>query len=134
MILYLINNSIFIISILIKYKSIMNFTLNIRKKYFDLIKNHKKSVELRLYDEKRKLINIGDIITFVSNETKEELIAKVIKLHKAKNFEELLKNIDIEKTGFKTIEDLNKNILEFYSIEKQNNFGVLGIEIKVIDN
>lgn len=112
----------------------MNFTLNIRKKYFDLIKNHKKSIELRLYDEKRKLINIGDIITFVSNETKEELISKVIKLHKAKNFEELVKNINIEKTGFKTIEDLNKNILEFYSIEKQNNFGVLGIEIKVIDN
>ena len=110
----------------------MNYAFNIRKKYFDLIKNKEKSIELRLYDEKRKLIKINDIITFINNETKEELKAKVINLYKAKNFEELSQMINIEKAGFKTLEELIINISEFYTDEKINSYGVLGIEIELL--
>lgn len=110
----------------------MNNKLNLKNKFFLLIKNHKKTIELRLYDEKRKIIKLNDIITFENRDTKENLTAKVINLYKAKTFEELAKNIDIEKTGFKTIEELNENILEFYSIEKQNTYGVLGIEFELL--
>jgi len=110
----------------------MNNKLNLKNKFFLLIKNHKKTIELRLYDEKRKIIKLNDIITFENRDTKENLTAKVINLYKAKTFEELVKNIDIEKTGFKTIEELKENILEFYSIEKQNTYGVLGIEFKLL--
>ena len=110
----------------------MNNKLNLKNKFFLLIKNHKKTIELRLYDEKRKIIKLNDIITFENRDTKENLTAKVINLYKAKTFEELVKNIDIEKTGFKTIEELKENILEFYSIEKQNTYGVLGIEFELL--
>ena len=110
----------------------MNYAFNIRKKYFDLIKNKEKTIELRLFDEKRKIIKINDIITFISSETKEELKAKVINLYKAKNFEKLSQIIDIEKTGFKTLEELNINISEFYTVEKINAFGVIGIEIELL--
>ena len=110
----------------------MNYTFNIRKKYFDLIKNKEKTIELRLFDEKRKLLKINDIITFISSETKEKLKAKVINLYKAKNFEKLSQIIDIEKTGFKTLEELIINISEFYTVEKINSFGVLGIEIELL--
>ena len=110
----------------------MNYTFNIRKKYFDLIKNKEKMIELRLFDEKRKLIKINDIITFIGSETKEELKAKVINLYKAKNFEKLSQIIDIEKTGFKSLEELIINISEFYTVEKINSFGVLGIEIELL--
>ena len=110
----------------------MNYIFNIRKKYFDLIKNKEKTIELRLFDEKRKLLKINDIITFISSETKEKLKAKVINLYKAKNFEKLSQIIDIEKTGFKTLEELIINISEFYTVEKINSFGVLGIEIELL--
>ena len=40
----------------------MNYIFNIKKKYFDLIKNKEKMIELRLFDEKRKLIKINDIL------------------------------------------------------------------------
>ena len=110
----------------------MNYIFNIKKKYFDLIKNKEKMIELRLFDEKRKLIKINDIITFIGSETKEELKAKVINLYKAKNFEKLSQIIDIEKTGFKSLEELIINISEFYTVEKINSFGVLGIEIELL--
>ena len=110
----------------------MNQAYNLTKKYFDLIENKEQTIELRLFDEKRKIIKINDIITFISSETKEELKAKVINLYKAKNFEKLSQIIDIEKTGFKTLEELNINISEFYTVEKINAFGVIGIEIELL--
>jgi len=110
----------------------MNFEFNIKNKYFNLIKNEIKTIELRLYDKKRKLIKIGDKITFVNDETQEKLFSTVINLYKSSNFINLTKQIKIEQTGFKTIDDLNKTLLEFYSPKKQEKFGVLGIEIKLI--
>ena len=38
--------------------------LGIQPKYFDYIKNGTKRIELRLYDEKRQKIAIGDTIEF----------------------------------------------------------------------
>ena len=58
---------------------------------FELIKNGSKTIELRLYDEKRKLINIGDIIEFEHRENKEIIVTEVINLHKYSNFQELYK-------------------------------------------
>ena len=110
----------------------MSPTLNIQKKYFNLIQNNKKTIELRLYDEKRKLIKINDVITLICNETNEELKAKVIKLYRAKNFDELVKIINIENTGFRTLKELKDNMLQFYTVEKQNTFGVLGIQIELV--
>lgn len=36
--------------------------MNLQPKYFDFIKDGTKRIELRLYDEKRQLIRLGDII------------------------------------------------------------------------
>lgn len=47
---------------------------------FELIKNGTKTIEIRLNDEKRSLINEGDIIEFENRITKEKLKTKVIKL------------------------------------------------------
>ena len=37
-----------------------------------MIRDGKKTIELRLYDEKRKMISIGDSITFVNTEDSKE--------------------------------------------------------------
>ena len=58
--------------------------------------------------------------------------AKVIKLYRAKNFDELVKIINIENTGFRTLKELKDNMLQFYTVEKQNTFGVLGIQIELV--
>lgn len=47
-------------------KNNMNHKMSLRNKPFNSIKSGTKTIELRLYDEKRKLISVGDIITFTN--------------------------------------------------------------------
>lgn len=47
-------------------KNNMNHKMSLRNKPFNNIKSGTKTIELRLYDEKRKLISVGDIITFTN--------------------------------------------------------------------
>ena len=37
--------------------------MRLRDKVFALVKNGSKTIELRLYDEKRKLVKVGDLLT-----------------------------------------------------------------------
>lgn len=102
---------------------------------FELIKAKTKTIELRLLDEKRSLIKVNDIIEFTSRTTDEKLKAKVINLHKYNSFEELYKYHDKVSMGYKKDEEANpKDMEQYYPQEEQAKYGVVGIEIEVIDN
>lgn len=64
--------------------------MRLNDKPFNLIKQGTKNIELRLYDEKRKLLNEKDIIVFKNRSTDEELKVEVIKLHKYPNFKNFI--------------------------------------------
>lgn len=53
--------------------------MNLQPKYFDFIKDGTKRIELRLYDEKRRSIQLGDIIEFAKSDD-EKFKAEVIGL------------------------------------------------------
>ena len=90
--------------------------------------------EMRLNDEKRSLIKEGDIIEFENRITKEKLKTKVIKLYKFDNFEELYKHFDKISLGYAEDEIADpKDMEEYYPQDKQEKYGVLGIEIKVLE-
>ena len=55
------------------------------------------------------------------------------KLHRAENFNTLCQKINCTKAGFDNNEELIKTLEEFYSLERQKELGVVGIEIKKID-
>ena len=100
---------------------------------FNAIKNGQKDIEVRLNDEKRQLIRVGDIIEFSHIETFETIKVKVIKLHKFKTFKDLFDNFDHSRLGLKDSDDaLIMN--DFYSKEEQEKYGALGIEIKLVGN
>ncbi len=67
---------------------------------FSMIKSGSKSIELRLYDEKRKQIRIGDTIIFTSTENGEQLKAVVIALHRFDSFDELYRSLPLLKCGY----------------------------------
>ena len=101
---------------------------------FELIKNGTKTIEIRLNDEKRSLIKEGDIIEFENRATKEKLKTKVIKLHKFGNFEELYKHFDKISLGYAEDEIADpKDMEQYYPQDKQEKYGVLGIEIEVLE-
>ena len=75
--------------------------MRLHKGPFELIKNGSKTIELRLYDEKRQMINVGDTITFENRSDGDKIKVKVIALHKYPNFEELYKHFDKVSMGYK---------------------------------
>jgi len=99
--------------------------LSLKKPYFDLIKSGKKTIELRLYDEKRQQINPEDIIVFQNGDN--FIRCKVKGLIRAKNFATLFEIIDIKKAGFVSTKNALEILQKFYDTETQNKFGVVGI-------
>ena len=98
---------------------------------FKAIKNKEKDIELRLNDEKRQMINIGDIIEFVHIDTNEIIKVEVINLHKYPTFEELFSKFDHKRFGLNDNDEASI-MNNFYSREDQEKYGALGIEIKLI--
>lgn len=115
----------------------MNFEMKLKSAYFDKIKSGEKIFEIRLFDEKRKNIKTGDLISFRKDpELEEELLTKVEDLIVFKNFEEMIGKLGSQTIGFenKTHEEIEKVYHSFYSVEDENKYGVLAIKIKVIKN
>ena len=100
---------------------------------FEKIKNGTKTIEMRLYDEKRKLIKENDIIEFTNRSTNEKIRTKVLKLHLYSSFDELYKDFDNVSLGYEENDIKNPSDMEiYYSKEEQCKYGVVGIEIKLI--
>ena len=98
---------------------------------FNKMKNKEKDIEIRLNDEKRRLINVGDEIIFENINSKEILHVKVLKLHNYKTFKDLFKNFDINRFGLNKSDDYTI-MYNFYTKDDENNYGALGIEVEVI--
>ena len=107
--------------------------MNLQPKYFDFIKDGTKRIELRLYDEKRRSIQLGDIIEFEKSDD-EKFKAEVVGLLRYKSFADLFEDFDISilADSSMTKQELLEVLGEFYSEEKQAEFGVIGIRIKLI--
>lgn len=107
--------------------------MNLQPKYFDFIKDGTKRIQLRLYDEKRQSIQIGDIIEFTKSEN-EKFKAEVVGLLRYDSFADLFEDFDISilADSSMTKQELLEVLGEFYSEEKQAEFGVIGIRIKLI--
>ena len=107
--------------------------MNLQPRYFDYMKDGTKRIELRLYDEKRSQIQLGDIIEFSKSEN-DELRAEVIGLLRYNSFKDLFEDFDISilADASMTKEELLGVLSEFYSPEKQAQYGVVGIRLKML--
>lgn len=100
---------------------------------FERMKSGTKTIEFRLFDEKRKAIRVGDKIEFSKlPDLKEKLLVDVVELYRENTFENLFRKLytDEEEITRKT-----KAMYEIYSPEKEQQYGILGIKIKInVDN
>ena len=107
--------------------------IHLDDEWFRKIENETKTIELRLYDEKRRKIKVGDIIEFENRLDNRKIYCKVLKLYIFKNFLELYKNLDNNKFGYDEDDLISyKDMEEFYSNEDQEKYGVVGIELKLL--
>lgn len=106
--------------------------LKLNPEPFESIKSKEKTVEMRLYDDKRRLITPGDKITFTNINTQEQLICSVLKVNVFKNFSQLYSAYDKKAIGYKEWEDAKpEDMMQYYPLAKMQSNGVCAIEIKV---
>ncbi len=109
--------------------------MKLQPKYYDFIRKGTKRIEIRLNDEKRRLIKIGDTIKFLKEpELTESFEVKVVDLLRYDSFDDMFKDYDISILADKSMtkEQLKEVLEEFYTKEKQSMYGVLGIKIELI--
>ena len=93
----------------------------------------KKRIEMRLYDEKRSQIEVGDYIAFTDVETEDMLVCLVVNMHRYANFEELYANHSKESIGYGEDEAADpSDMLVYYPREQIEKYGVVGIEVELI--
>ena len=113
----------------------MEHNMHLYESPFEKIADGNKTIEIRLNDEKRRKISIGDYITFTKLPNEDEkLTVKVAELYPYATFEELYTAFDFSEFGCEgeTMQDLLQSTYEFWGREKIEQYGALGIRINLI--
>lgn len=102
---------------------------------FKQIKEGSKTVEVRLNDEKRKTLKIGDIIVFNNIDNDEKLEKEIVDIKVYKSFKELYNNFDNILLGARgyTADQYVQSMYSFYNKEDEYKYGVMAILLKPID-
>lgn len=115
----------------------MRHQMRLFKEPFFRIKEGKKVIEVRLFDEKRQKVQIGDEIEFSLIDNPDEKVAvRVVGLSRFETFRDLYSSFDHRKFGHPegtTLEEQVRNIRECYSKEEEMKYGTLGIHIKLLN-
>jgi ASC-1-like (ASCH) protein len=110
--------------------------MNLQPEPMKMIRNGRKTIELRLYDEKRQNISIGDTIKFTNTENINDVLQVVVRdMCFFDSFKELYRNLPLLECGYTkdNIESANERDMEqYYSKEQQAKYGVVGIKISVL--
>lgn len=106
------------------------------KEHLNNIKSGNKVIEVRLNDEKRRKIEVGDTIRFIQvPDEAEEIRAEVKELTAFPTFKDMYENVSAIEMGARgdTIEKMVNNTYEIYTPEQERTYGTLAIRIKYLD-
>ncbi len=107
--------------------------MNLWEGPFTAIRQGRKTVELRLYDEKRQRIAPGDTIEFTKAKTGEALSVLVTATRVFPNFAQLYLHYDKIAMGYEEAEiPDHADMDQYYPPEKQAKYGVVAIEIQLL--
>lgn len=105
-------------------------TMKLNKEWFDFFISRSKEYEIRLFDFKRELINVGDFIEFISDDT--SLILNVIEIIKYNTFRESLEDIGVEKV-LPGVLSIDEGVEIYHNIpgykEGEEIFGVVAFKL-----
>ncbi|SES28513.1 ASC-1 homology (ASCH) domain-containing protein [Gracilibacillus ureilyticus] len=112
----------------------MEHNMGLYETPFHSVKSGKKTVEVRLNDEKRRKVNIGDTIKFTKIPgNKETVTVEVTDLRQYSTFREMYENIpasDFDAVG-DSVDEMVEQTYQIYTPEKEREWGTLAITVKV---
>jgi ASC-1-like (ASCH) protein len=103
---------------------------------FELIASGKKTVEVRLNDEKRQAVHVGDRIVFSKLPAlHERMTVSVVEINHYKNFQELVDLLPMTDFGYPL--DANPELLlgelrKIYDTDEESRYGVVAFRIRVL--
>ncbi|WP_423188879.1 ASCH domain-containing protein [Alkalibacterium sp. f15] len=110
----------------------MHYFMGLYDRPFELMASGKKTVEVRLNDEKRRKLSVGDFITFSKlTDPFDDVTVRVNNLTPFPTFKEMYETIPARDLGShgKTVEALLERTYALYAPEKEKQWGTLAIEI-----
>ena len=110
----------------------MNISMKLKTAPFEAIKSGKKDIELRLNDDKRQRLRLGDMITFSKLPDQTETVAaKVVGLLQYPTFAALAEDFAPERLGGTDKTSVVERMTEYYPVEGRAKSGVVGIKLRV---
>lgn len=114
--------------------SITMHEMNLNDDPFKMISSGEKTVEMRLFDEKRQKIKEGDVIVFTNIISGETVSVRVDKALHYKDFESLYDHHSKTSIGYREDEIASpSDMLTYYSVEQIEKYGVLAIVISRLE-
>lgn len=111
----------------------MNIMMKLQSAPFTAIKSGTKDIELRLNDEKRQKLQIGDIITFSKlPEETETVTTEIVGLLRYATFADLVEDFSPKRMGGTDKLSIVEGMIRYYSREEQEEYGVLGIKLRLV--
>ena len=113
----------------------MHHEMSLRPGPFGKIADGSKRYELRLHDEKRRLISVGDTITFACTADERTVAVRVTELLPFASFAELYAALSLTQCGYtaESAKTASPSDMEaYYPPEKQARYGVLAIGVERI--
>ncbi len=108
----------------------MEMIVHLHSDVFEIVKNGIKDVEVRVNDEKRRKLNVGDSLVFLKRPLEDEMIrVKVKSLEYYDNFKELVNHYDMKRIYLEgyTKEMYLNEMERFYTEDEQKKYGVVAI-------
>lgn len=108
----------------------MEMIVHLHSDVFEIVKKGIKDIEVRVNDEKRRKLNVGDSLVFLKRPLEDEMIkVKVKSLEYYDNFKELVNHYDMKRIYLEgyTKEMYLKEMERFYTEDEQKKYGVVAI-------
>ncbi len=111
----------------------MEMKVHLHKEVFDIVREGIKDVEVRLNDEKRRQLKVGDKLIFISRGNYTDQITAIVKkLVYFKDFVEVTKSYEMKRIYLEdtSLDEYLELMNKFYSMEEQEKYGVVAIEFE----
>lgn len=115
----------------------MVYDMKLSSSPFEAMASGEKTIEIRLFDKKRRKLEIGDRIIFsMLDDPNRRIAVRITALFRFATFLELFSEISPERCGSAkgtSAAEAAAGMRKYYSSENEKRYGVLGIKVELID-
>lgn len=108
---------------------------HLHKEPFEQIAAGLKTLEARIFDEKRRQLKVGDRLQFINRSNESELLlARITNLYNYSSFEAMFRTLGVVQFGYEpgtSPFDAARSMRRYYALEEEEEHGVVGIELSV---